>query len=87
MVKNIKHDSDYLIIYSHGNSTDLGWMLESYLDLSYNCKINVLAYDYSGYGISEGETTDLNIIDDILAMYYFARNKLNYDWNKIILYG
>ena len=33
-------------------------MLDYYLDLSYNLKINVFAWDYSGYGNSTGETND-----------------------------
>jgi hypothetical protein len=62
-------------------------MLDSYLDLAYNCKINVFAYDYAGYGISEGVTNDHNMIQDIVAAYNFLVNILNFDWNKIILYG
>jgi abhydrolase domain-containing protein 17 len=49
-VRYEKAVSDYCVIFSHGNSTDIGYMIDSYLDLAYNCKINVLAYDYSGYG-------------------------------------
>ena len=41
-----KTPSDYVILFSHGNSTDLGYMLDCYLDLAYNCKINVFSYDY-----------------------------------------
>lgn len=41
---------DYVLIYSHPNSTDVGLMLDNYLDLSYNLKINILGYDYTGYG-------------------------------------
>lgn len=43
-------ESDYVLIYSHGNSPDLGIMLDTYLDLSFNLGINVFAYDYLGYG-------------------------------------
>lgn len=42
--------SRYVIIYSHPNSADLGLMFDNYLDLAYNLKVNVLAYDYAGYG-------------------------------------
>lgn len=49
---------DYVLLFSHGNATDLGYMLDTYLgslflltiDLAYNFNINVLAYEYSGYG-------------------------------------
>jgi abhydrolase domain-containing protein 17 len=50
---------DYVLLFSHGNQTDIGYMLDTYLgiilstitlDLAYNFNINVLAYEYSGYG-------------------------------------
>ena len=62
-------------------------MLDSYLDLCYNLKINIFAYDYSGYGISTGVHSDFNLISDIKAVYEFVRRNLNYSWNKIVLYG
>lgn len=62
------------MIFSHGNSTDNGWMIDSYLDIGYNCKINLLGYDYSGYGISEGKLGDCNMLEDIKSVYLFARN-------------
>ena len=48
-------------MHSHANSTDLGLMMDSYLDLAYNLKVDVLAYDYNGYGIAQ----DFRLLDDI----------------------
>jgi abhydrolase domain-containing protein 17 len=70
-------------------------MIDSYLDMSYNCKINVLGYDYSGYGcsgkkrgVSENfRITDFSIIEDIKSVYLFARHSLGFKASKIILYG
>lgn len=42
--------SDYIILHSHGNSSDLGKQLDSYLDLCYNLGVDVLGYDYPGFG-------------------------------------
>ena len=44
-------------------------MLDTYLDLCYNLKINIFAYDYSGYGISSGICSDYSIINDIKSVY------------------
>jgi hypothetical protein len=78
---------EYVVLFSHGNSTDIGLMLDSHLDLAYNCKINIFAYDYEGYGQSNGICSDFNMIEDIEAAYNFCRYQLNYEWNRIILYG
>ena len=67
--------------------TDIGYMLDSYLDLAYNCRINVFSYDYGGYGQSKGKPTDYNMMQDITAAYNFLINTLKFEWNKIIVYG
>ena len=33
----------------------LNLSFDSFLDMAYNLKINVIAYDYTGYGISTGK--------------------------------
>jgi abhydrolase domain-containing protein 17 len=75
------------VIYSHGNSTDIGRMFEIFIDLALNLKINFIGYDYSGFGKSNGSPTDINIIDDLKLVYEYVRYQLKYDWNKIILFG
>ncbi|CDJ59255.1 hypothetical protein, conserved [Eimeria maxima] len=69
--------SKQLIIFSHGNSTDIGHM----------CQVNVLAYDYSGYGWSDGKATEAALYADIRRVVAFAVNELKVPPYKIILYG
>ena len=38
-VQYTKKDPEYVIIFSHGNSTDIGRMFETYMDLAYNLKV------------------------------------------------
>merc|ERR1712139_232514 len=49
--------ADYTLIFSHGNAEDLGCIFDWQHELSYHLKVNVLAYDYAGYGQS-GESPD-----------------------------
>lgn len=42
--------SEYVMIHSHSNCPDLGVMLDTYLDLAHNLDINVVGYDYTGFG-------------------------------------
>jgi len=44
------------MIFSHGNATDCGAMYAFYSTLATELKINVVAYDYTGYGASRGMT-------------------------------
>jgi len=45
-------DAKFTMIYSHGNATDVGAMFLVYTMLSLSLKINIVGYDYSGYGVS-----------------------------------
>ena len=40
--------------------------------------MNILAYDYRGYGISQGECCEENMYKDIEIVISFAINKLYY---------
>ncbi|CAD8048831.1 unnamed protein product [Paramecium sonneborni] len=79
--------SEYVILFSHGNASDLGYMIDTLIDLCNNLRINIFAYEYSGYGLSQGKCTDLNIINNIQVAYQFLVQQMNFDPTKIIVYG
>ncbi|KFG64627.1 alpha/beta hydrolase family protein [Toxoplasma gondii RUB] len=43
----------WTVLYSHGNGTDIGHLHESVMDLCRRLQVNVLSYDYSGYGCTQ----------------------------------
>jgi abhydrolase domain-containing protein 17 len=50
---SLRHpDAKYTIIYSHGNATDIGAMFLIFTMISVSLRVNVVGYDYSGYGVS-----------------------------------
>ncbi|XP_058088463.1 uncharacterized protein LOC131235338 isoform X3 [Magnolia sinica] len=46
------------VLYSHGNAADLGQMFELFVELSVHLRVNLMGYDYSGYGQSTGKNID-----------------------------
>lgn len=42
----------FTLLYSHGNAVDLGLLRDVLIDLAINLRVNVVAYDYTGYGTS-----------------------------------
>lgn len=78
---------DLVFIHSHPNHPDLGYMVDTYLDMCYNLSIAVIGYDYAGYGQSEGKPSERNQVLEIQAVYEFAVKELQVPWNHIILYG
>lgn len=55
----------FTVLHSHGNAVDLGQMLPVYSHLARLLKVNVMGYDYRGYGQSEGEPAASNTLRDI----------------------
>ncbi len=60
----------YTLLYSHGNAEDLGDILPRMLSLQQE-GFSVLAYDYRGYGTSEGTPSEAGAYKDIEAAYAY----------------
>ncbi|KAL0410491.1 UNVERIFIED_CONTAM: Alpha/beta hydrolase domain-containing protein 17B [Sesamum latifolium] len=43
------------LLYSHGNAADLGQLYDLFVQLKANLRVNLIGYDYSGYGASTGK--------------------------------
>ncbi|KAG5399428.1 hypothetical protein IGI04_021242 [Brassica rapa subsp. trilocularis] len=56
MAMYVRHPmANSTMIYSHGNAADLGQMYELFIELSIHLKVNLMGYDYTGYGQSTGK--------------------------------
>jgi hypothetical protein len=80
-----KH-AKYTILVSHGNAEDLGFIYPFLQELRAQ-GFSVFAYDYSGYGTSEGISSEKNSYDDIKSAYDYLVNDLGISSQNIILYG
>ncbi len=45
-------DAEITLLMSHGNATDIGVLRDHVIDMSNACRVNICAYDYTGYGLS-----------------------------------
>eukprot|EP00359_Climacostomum_virens_P008000 CAMPEP_0204914756 /NCGR_PEP_ID=MMETSP1397-20131031/12645_1 /ASSEMBLY_ACC=CAM_ASM_000891 /TAXON_ID=49980 /ORGANISM="Climacostomum Climacostomum virens, Strain Stock W-24" /LENGTH=289 /DNA_ID=CAMNT_0052086465 /DNA_START=95 /DNA_END=964 /DNA_ORIENTATION=+ len=87
-VYHLKHpDSVFTVIFSHGNSSDMGHMVYKAMDLVLHCGVSVVLYEYSGYGQASGKATEASTYSDIRAVFNYVTEKLEVPWNHIILYG
>jgi len=80
-------DAEYTILYSHANAEDLGNVYPWCKFLAKMLKVNLFAYDYTGYGLSKGNPSEDNCYADITAAYKYLINEQNILPNKLILYG
>lgn len=83
----LRPGSTTTIMYSHGNATDLGCVRDHLLDMSERLKVNIFAYDYSGYGLSSGEPTVHNTLADSEAAFSFLTTTFPTQCGTLILYG
>ncbi|XP_051117772.1 uncharacterized protein LOC127242323 [Andrographis paniculata] len=75
------------VLYSHGNATDLGQMYELFIELSIHLRVNLLGYDYSGYGQSSGKPSEQNTYADIEAAFKCLEENYGTKQEDVILYG
>ncbi|GJP70348.1 hypothetical protein CLOP_g1292 [Closterium sp. NIES-67] len=75
------------VLYSHGNAADLGQVHDLYVELSNMLRVNLLGYDYTGYGASSGKPTEFNTYTDIEAAFTYLTAQHRIRPEDIILYG
>ncbi|KAK1438943.1 hypothetical protein QVD17_04756 [Tagetes erecta] len=75
------------VLYSHGNAADLGQMYELFCELSLHLRVNLMGYDYTGYGRSSGKPTEHNTYADIEAAYRCLVETYGVKEEDVILYG
>ncbi|KAL0395733.1 UNVERIFIED_CONTAM: Alpha/beta hydrolase domain-containing protein 17C [Sesamum calycinum] len=75
------------LLYSHGNAADLGQMYELFIELSIHLRVNLLGYDYSGYGQSSGKPSEQNTYADIEAAFKCLEENYGTKQEDVILYG
>lgn len=78
--------SEDIVLFSHGNGGNLNYC-RSFLAAVLKAKVSVFAYDYRGYGMSQGSPSVNGVIDDAKAAYDYLRNRLGYESSRIVLYG
>ncbi|XP_055803009.1 uncharacterized protein LOC129872156 [Solanum dulcamara] len=85
---HVKHPkASATMLYSHGNAADLGQMFELFVELSLRLRVNLMGYDYSGYGQSSGKPSECNTYADIDAVYKCLKEQYGVKDEQLILYG
>ena len=85
-----RRNATQTILFSHGNAEDLGMMFERMKELAKKLSVNIMAYDYTGYGMSlpRGEKPSENMCyRNIDAAYQYLTQERQCPPSSIILYG
>jgi abhydrolase domain-containing protein 17 len=79
-------EATFTVLFSHGNAEDIGYD-QDLLEQIRNAGFSVLAYDYEGYGTSEGKPSERHAYDDENAAYDFLVGMMHVQPNRIIAFG
>lgn len=86
IVIKLKKAKKYMI-WSHSNATNIFTMYTYLKFLTFLLKINIICYDYQGYGLSTGKCTEYTCYYNHECIINYAINTLKIDEKNIILTG
>lgn len=94
-----RRNATQTLLFSHGNAEDLGMMYTRMKDLAMVLGVNIMAYDYTGYGLSmpgpahpatngsnEGPSENM-IYRNIEAAFHYLTSARGIPPHQIVLYG
>jgi uncharacterized protein len=74
------------LVFSHGNAGNIGHRLDK-LKIFHDLGVNVLIYDYRGFGRSEGSPSEAGVYADVQAAYDYVLTGKQVAPAQIIAYG
>ena len=82
----VNPNATYTLLYIHGNASDLGDN-RPFLEQLQRWGFSVFAYDYRGYGTSNGRPSEQNAYQDAETAYSYLVQQLKIPADRIIVYG
>lgn len=77
----------FTILFSHANAEDLGLIFEHLKTLSNVLQVNVMGYEYTGYGQSTGTPSEQDCYSDIAAAFSWLMQEKDFLPSDVILFG
>ena len=74
-------------LWFHGNAGNIADRLDALAALHRNLGVNILIFDYRGYGKSEGRPSERGMYLDGEAALAYLRSRPDVDAAKVVLYG
>eukprot|EP00768_Dysnectes_brevis_P006711 gnl/Dysnectes_brevis/5399_a7748_602.p1 GENE.gnl/Dysnectes_brevis/5399_a7748_602~~gnl/Dysnectes_brevis/5399_a7748_602.p1 ORF type:complete len:283 (+),score=41.22 gnl/Dysnectes_brevis/5399_a7748_602:106-954(+) len=85
-IRDAEHQMPTLL-YTHGNGEDLGhiesWL--RFLSRQFHCR--VVSFDYRGYGLSRGTSSEKNLLQDADAVYQHLLQRHSLAPSDLIIFG
>lgn len=80
-------DPQAYVVFFHGNAEDITGVAQMIDNLRKRFHITVFAFDYRGYGHSEGRPNESGLIEDGCAAQRWLARRANIPLNRVVLWG
>jgi fermentation-respiration switch protein FrsA (DUF1100 family) len=78
----------YWLLVCHGNYGNIGYGgRPRFYSFARDIGLNVLAFDYRGFGASAGEPDEAGLYADALASYHYLTDSLRVSPDRIVIFG
>jgi fermentation-respiration switch protein FrsA (DUF1100 family) len=77
----------FTLLFSHANAEDLGLIFDHLKTLSEVLQVNVMGYEYTGYGQSSGKPSEVDCYADVAAAFSWLMQEKNLLPSEVILFG
>lgn len=76
-----------VVLYAHGNGENVAYLGPYLKQLSEELRLTIFAFDYRGYGRSEGSPSEQGILEDAAAAHAWVTKRTGLPANQIVLMG
>ena len=84
---NSKQRTPYTMLFCHGNAEDLGRSYQGFSQMHRESGVDIVAFDYSGYGLSEGKSSEKAAYADADAVFQHMQQEMGIPRNRIVIVG
>lgn len=79
--------SDTTLLLSHGNAGNISGLMRNLEEMHRYLGVNVLTFDYRGFGLSDGSASEDGTYLDAEAALAYLRSRDDVDQDRIVLFG
>lgn len=78
------------LLFCHANAGNIGMRVPNFAEIIEKLEMNIFAFDYRGYGCSEGTPTETGLIEDVLSAWRWLQNASDtgrLDGKRVFVFG
>ena len=76
-----------VVLYCHGNGTHVAYIAEFLAEMRDKFQVSIFAFDYRGYGRSEGKPAEKGILEDADAAQEWLAKRAGIETKDVVLMG